>query len=699
MERRLAAIVALDMVGYSRLMAADESGVLSRQIDHRNQIIGPVVAAHHGRIVKTTGDGVLAEFGSVVDAVGCAIALQSAISNHQSSVSVDSRIVYRIGINLGDIIIENGDIYGEGVNIAARLQTLADPGGICVSQTVAEHAWGKVACLFKDLGLKHLKNVPQPVRVYSLSAPSAAPTRPGPAARRRMVVLEHARFRLDLENERLWDGESPVHLTHKAFDLLRFLAQNPNRVLTREEILESLWRSIHVSDGLVREYIHDLRLVLDDDPRSPRFIETVRGRGYRFLGGIEIEAPASGTAEPRRRRTDPPTLLVLPIESLVRGKSWARFCRGLRDDLITELSRYPDFVVITRGASLVDQGTDAELHEAGEFHETGADFLLRGSMQASGRTLRMNLHLVDTLQGHNIWSERYERETKDLFAIQSDIVGSVVSALGGLEGQIAEAERRRLGRKPPKDPKAYELYLLALALEERHQKESTLEAFALLQRALSLDPQLARAWLILGWACHQIWSERWTDDPRYYADIESEAYVKAARLDPRDPFAIVEVAAMVRAIDGDLVGARDGLERAVDLGRNQADLLATAAKYFAMVLDDPSRAVQLIERSERLCPTPADWYFMHWARVAYFARDYQKALNAAKRAPDLKTVRLFEILSAAQLGQTDNLGRLRAAFEKRYPAFNLAEFMQSQPIVGTRATALFLDGVAKAGLG
>jgi TolB-like protein len=450
---------------------------------------------------------------------------------------------------------------------------------------------------------------------------------------------------------------------------------------------------MHVSDGVVREYIHDLRLVLDDDPRSPRFIETVRGRGYRFLGGIEIEALAAGTAEPRGRRTDLPTLLVLPIVSLASGERWARFCRGMRDDLITELSRYPDFVVITRGASLAEQDADAELHE------TGADFLLRGSMQASKRMLRMNLHLIDTRHGHNIWSERYERYTRDLFAIQSDIVGCVVSALGGLEGHIADAERRRLGRKPPENPKAYELYLLALGLEERHQKESTLEAFTLLQRALSLDPKFARAWLILGWASHQIWSERWTDDPRYFADMELEAYVKAARFDPRDPFAILEQAAMVRAIAGDLVGARDDLERAVDLGRNQADLLATAAKYFAMVVDDPTRAVQLIERSQELCPTPADWYFMHWARVAYFARDYERALNAARRAPDLKTVRLFEILSAAQLGQTDNLGRLRATFEKRYPAFNLAEFMQSQPIVGTRATALFLDGVAKAGLG
>jgi TolB-like protein len=507
-----------------------------------------------------------------------------------------------------------------------------------------------------------------------------------------MDQLEHARFRLDLENERLWDKETPVHLTRKAFDLLRFLAQNPGRLLTREEILESLWHGIYVSGGLIREYVHDLRLALHDDPRNPRFIETVRGRGYRYLGGIAMEALGGAAAEPPGRGMDPPAVSVLPIENLAVGERWARFCRGMRDDLITELSRYPDVVVMNRNASLAEQCAPEEVHAI------GADYLLRGSMQASETMLRMNLHFVDAQYGRNIWSERYERGIDDLFEIQGDIVGRVVSALAGLEGQIADAGRRRLGRRPPEDLKAYELYLRALELEERHQKESTIEAFALLQRALALDAKLARGWLILGWACYQIWSERWTDDPQRYATMELDAYVKAARLDPRDSFAIMELA-MVRAVDGDLVGARDGLERAIDLGWNQADLLATAAKYVAMVMDDQTRAVQLFARSEKLCPITADWYFMHRVRVDYFACEYERALTAARRAPDLKSVRLFEILAAAQLGRVGDLTRLRAAFAERYFAFDVAEFMQSQPIVGSRATALFHDGIAKAGLG
>lgn len=507
---------------------------------------------------------------------------------------------------------------------------------------------------------------------------------------------EHARFRIDLQDERLWDGETPVRLTRKAFELLRFLIQNPNRLLTREEILKGLWRGVHVSDGLVKEYIHDLRLALDDDPRRPRMIETVRGRGYRFLGGVEIDDLASNHAELQRAERVLPTLLVPPIENLAEGERWARFCRGMRDDLITELSRYPHLVVIARGAHLAEQTAHADLRESGR--DLGVAYVLRGSMQASESMFRMNLHLVETQHDRLVWSERYERGIEDLFAVQGDIVGCVVSALGGMEGHIADAERRRLGRKAPGDLEAYELYLLALELEERHQRESTLQAFALLQRALSLDATLARGWLVLGWSCYQIWSERWADDPARYVAMEREAYAKAAKLDPRDPFALLELAP-VRALDGDLPGARDCFERAVDLGRNQAELLATAAKYFAMVLDDPARAVQLIDRCKELCPPAADWYFMHQARVAYFAADYERAYGAAARAPDLMHVRLFEILSAAQLDRSGDLRRLRAGFVERYPDFDLAEFMQGQRIVGTRATALFLDGVSKAGLG
>ncbi len=177
MERRLAAILAADMVGYSRLMAADETGTLARQKTHRTELIDPKIAEYGGRVVKTTGDGVLVEFPSVVDALRCAVTIQLAMREREAKVLQENRIAYRVGINLGDIVVEDDDIYGDGVNVAARLEALAEPGGICVSRTVVNHVKGRVSSDFEDLGEQSVKNIPEPVHVFRvLMVPEEAGT-------------------------------------------------------------------------------------------------------------------------------------------------------------------------------------------------------------------------------------------------------------------------------------------------------------------------------------------------------------------------------------------------------------------------------------------------------------------------------------------------------------------------------------------
>ena len=167
-ERRLAAILAADVAGYSRLMGVDEEGTLAALKAHRSELIDPEIAAHHGRIVKTTGDGALVEFASVVDAVRCAMEIQRAMARRNVMVPEDRRIELRIGINVGDIIIDEGDIYGDGVNIAARVETLASAGAICLSDNVHQQIRGKLPFNVSDLGDYQLKNIAQPVHVYGL---------------------------------------------------------------------------------------------------------------------------------------------------------------------------------------------------------------------------------------------------------------------------------------------------------------------------------------------------------------------------------------------------------------------------------------------------------------------------------------------------------------------------------------------------
>jgi adenylate cyclase len=165
-ERRLAAILAADVVGYSRLMGQDEAGTLNRLRTHRRELIDPKIVEHKGRVVKTTGDGILIEFPSVVEAVACAVAIQEEMVQRNAATPEDQRIVFRIGINLGDVIVEDGDIHGDGVNVAARLETLAEPGGICVSGIVHDQVHGRLECAFDDVGDQSLKNIARPVRVY-----------------------------------------------------------------------------------------------------------------------------------------------------------------------------------------------------------------------------------------------------------------------------------------------------------------------------------------------------------------------------------------------------------------------------------------------------------------------------------------------------------------------------------------------------
>jgi adenylate cyclase len=186
-ERRLAAILAADVVGYSRLMEANEEGTLAALKAIRRELTDPMIAQHHGRVVKTTGDGVLVEFASVVDAVRCAVEVQHAMTERNADVQPERRIGFRIGINLGDVIVDEGDIYGDGVNIAARLEGLAEPGGIYVSGVVRDQVGDRLDVAFDDLGEQQVKNSPVRYMFFARSRGTCLPNRAMGAFRRMLT--------------------------------------------------------------------------------------------------------------------------------------------------------------------------------------------------------------------------------------------------------------------------------------------------------------------------------------------------------------------------------------------------------------------------------------------------------------------------------------------------------------------------------
>src|SRR6516165_1211461 len=216
--RRLAAIFAADVAGYSRLMGQDEEGTHERLKAHLAQLVDPKIAEHRGRIVKNTGDGSLAEFSSVVDAVRCAVEVQRGMSDREPEVPEERRISFRIGVNLGDVIVEEHDIFGDGVNVAARLEGLAEPGGICISRMVRDQIRDKLTYPFADMGEQTVKNIARPVRAYLLppeavaalpapNAPAVPPiSPPAVAPRLSIVVLPFANLGNDPEQQYFADG-------------------------------------------------------------------------------------------------------------------------------------------------------------------------------------------------------------------------------------------------------------------------------------------------------------------------------------------------------------------------------------------------------------------------------------------------------------------------------------------------------------
>jgi adenylate cyclase len=317
--RRLAAILAADVAGYSRLIGTDEEGTLNRLRSIRAELIDPKITEHRGRIVKTTGDGLLIEFSSVVDAVHCAVEVQRTIAEGNAGIAAEERIEFRMGINVGDVVVEDGDIFGDGVNVAARLEGLADPGGICVSARVQEDAAGRLDLTFDDLGEQSLKNITRSVRVYrvrdaaakspSALVPSALPLPDKPS----IAVLPFANMSADPEQEYFADGMVEEIIT--ALSRIRWLfviARNSSFTYKGQAIdVKQVGRELgvrYVLEGSVRKAGQRVRI-------TGQLIDAITGTHLwadRFDGSLEdvfelqdrVAISVAGVIEPTFRQAE-----------------------------------------------------------------------------------------------------------------------------------------------------------------------------------------------------------------------------------------------------------------------------------------------------------------------------------------------------------------------------------------------------------
>jgi len=511
-----------------------------------------------------------------------------------------------------------------------------------------------------------------------------------------MTMVEKAIFKLDLGDERLWRGDQPIPLSNKAFELLRLFVSNPKRLLTKDEILDGVWGEISVSEGLVKEYVHDLRFALGDDPRNPQFIETVRGRGYRFLGGVDTVGQAEGAD--RQTPLNKPSIAILPFTNMSGDPGQEYFSDGITEEIITELSRFRSLFVIARNSSFTYKGRAANVQEVGR--DLGVRYLIEGSVQRFNDRVRITAQLIETTSGRHIWVDRYDRELKDIFSLQDEITGAIA---GAIEPELGTVERERSRTKSPENLDAWDLYQRGLWYLYQETRPGNIEALRHFERSIELSPDFAPAHASLAYVlCFDVING--FREPS--EDVIDDAYLsakKAISLDERDAMAHVVLGRieLVRCKHEDAIAE---LETALRLNPNLAD----AHHGLGLVLTmsgRPADALPQFESAIRLSPYDPRASSFHemqaWAllvegRLAEAARSARTAV----RKPNAD-VWAYSTL-AAVLGHLATLDEARSALEellKRKPDFSLG--LVRRLVLYNKIPAhleLYLDGLRKAGL-
>jgi TolB-like protein/class 3 adenylate cyclase len=622
MERKLTTIVAMDVVGYSRLMERDEAGTLDRLKDIRSGIIDQAIALHAGREVKLMGDGALVEFSSVVSALQCAVDIQRELTAHNGSIGENQRLRLRIGMHLGDIIVDGDDIYGDGVNVAARLEAIAPPGGIVLSKQVYDHIGANVPVRFVSLGEQSIKNISRPIQVYGVDVTSE--TADSNVIRFDGFELDTALFELRKSGERI-----PVE--PQVFDLLVFLARNRDRTVTKEEIFTEIWRDRIVSDAALSSQIKAARRALGDDGALQRMIATVHGRGFRFVPQVDTAVappPAdSGGDEALAAIAQRPSVAVLPFTNLNRDPDEDYFADGISEDVITALSRNRWLTVVARNPAFAFRDSQDGIRTIGE--KLGASYIVTGSIRKAGSRFRITVQVVDAGTEQSVWSERFDRDMVDIFDLQDEISELVAARI---ESELGLTEQRKAKRRPRKNMGAWDLYQLGMAEFYKFTPESNLKCQELLRRSIDLDPEFAGAHSRLAYAIvlSMVYFDSAADVARM--DEALAAARRAIELDDQDAngyFAIGRVHLARREYDL----AIDALEQALELNPCLAVTYCGLGDSLAYEgrLDE---AIEQFEIAIKLSPhDPFRWAFYSYRSLAHLFRgEFEDAVNWARRS-------------------------------------------------------------------
>jgi adenylate cyclase len=548
-QRRLAAILAADVAGYSRLMGRDESGTLARLKAHRTERLEPALARHGGRLVKLTGDGALAEFPSAVDALGAAIEFQQAMTDANRDQPADTAIVFRIGLHLGDLIVDGEDLYGDGVNVAARLEAEAPAGGIVISHNVHDAVVGRLKARFDDLGSLALKNIERPMQAFSVKweAPD-------------------------------WKVSAPV-------------VAAPS-----------------------------IAVPLDAD--------------------VPLALP------------DKPSIAVLPFQNMSGDPEQEYFADGMTEDLITLLSQTLAFVVISNNSSSAYK--DKSIDRATVARQLDVSYLVEGSVRRAANRIRVTAHLVEAQTGNRVWSDHFDREISDIFAVQDDVTSAIV---GALHPQLLAAEVRSR-RSQPRNLDAWGLVVRGMMALISLTQENLNRARVFSTQAIETAPDYGLAHGVrafaLGYQAYTQWGPDWYADAKQSSDDIKRTLTLASD----DPTALFLVGGASLFMARHRTGVSI-LERAVQLNPNLAMARSLLGLGYAS-LGKAEEGLENIKQALRLSPRDPMAYLFHAAEaLCYFvAGNYPNAVSAAEKGLNINAEsidnRLYLAATMVGLGKMED---------------------------------------------
>jgi adenylate cyclase len=623
-KRKLSGIFSADAVGYSRLMEEDETATI-RTLEDNKRLMSKLIQQFKGRVVDAPGDNLLAEFGSVVDATECAVEIQRELKAKNDELPDTRRMEFRIGVNLGDVVEEADRIYGDGVNIAARIEGLAEPGGICISRTAYDHVKNKLELGYEYLGEHSVKNIAEPVRVYRvLMEPEAA---------------------------------------GKVIGEKRFLGR-----ISRRAALSAIIILLIVAGGVIgwNIYLYQSKRV---EPAS--------------LDKMAFPLP------------EDPSIAVLPFDNMSGDPKQDYFIDGLSDQIITNLSKVPHLFVIARNSTFTYKGKPVKVQKVAE--DLGVRYVLEGSVQKTADRIRVTAQLIDAIKGHHLWAESYDRDLKDIFAVQDVITFEILKAL---QVKLTGGEKLSIIGKGTENLEAYQKILQALEISGRFTPEDNIKARQLAEEAIALDPKYPVAYRTLAWTHYnELWGG-WSKNRAKSFQLAIKEAQKAVELD--------NTQAGAHILLGMLHVYRRQYEKAIAAGERAVSVSPNGAHYnafYAVILRFAGRSeesIELTKKAMRLSPIYPAWFLASLGMAYRMTGQYDEAIEALKgclgRNPEHVPSYIHLVIAYSQSNRLEEAQAVVPEILKRRPKFSLKNYSKTLFYKDPAEIERMLDALHKAGL-